>query len=121
MVLECPICLTGFDHRIYIPKVLPCGHTLCQTCVPLFHKSGQCPICKVPFGSPHDLPTNFIVIGEEARRMSEDIPREEEKVDQFNDNPVQETEQTLENLLVLKDALMQAFESMIEKVVERKI
>ena len=37
------------------------------------------------------------------------------------DNTVEETEQMLENLLGIKDALMQAFENMIERVVERTI
>ena len=58
----------------------------------LFHTTGECPICKVPFESPHNLPTNFIVIGEEFGRNGHEVPPEEEKINSIIDNPVDETE-----------------------------
>jgi len=52
--MECPICLNEWNSATCIPKMLPCGHSLCNKClsalfVPfvLPQKGGsvQCPTC----------------------------------------------------------------------------
>ena len=73
-LLECPVC-TELEGT---PKCLPCGHTVCETCVDTLVTKGKimansegtewkyeirCPQCRkdilVPGGQPENLPTNF--------------------------------------------------------------
>uniref|UniRef100_A0A7S1XGG1 RING-type domain-containing protein n=1 Tax=Compsopogon caeruleus TaxID=31354 RepID=A0A7S1XGG1_9RHOD len=58
--LDCPICL----NSLVIPKLVPCGHTLCAVCILSLYEiqnRPSCPVCRnhinVPF---EDLPTNFL-------------------------------------------------------------
>ena len=32
-MLECPVCTERYDRQQYYPKMLPCMHTLCATCI----------------------------------------------------------------------------------------
>jgi hypothetical protein len=31
--MECEKCLSPWDTEIHIPKILSCGHTICQNCI----------------------------------------------------------------------------------------
>ena len=51
--MECDICLIDWDSKYNIPKILPCGHTVCLTCIKgIFNTCKKrnnnflCPICK---------------------------------------------------------------------------
>ncbi|KAL3887894.1 hypothetical protein ACJMK2_000282 [Sinanodonta woodiana] len=78
-MLQCPLCLMNFKK----PKMLPCGHTYCSSCLQshiksTFTKGGTphatfpCPVCRVPTAPLHptenvdqwadSFPTNKMVI-----------------------------------------------------------
>ena len=51
--MECEKCLSPWDTEIHIPKILSCGHTICQNCIKETsqkiitngEKSFKCPLC----------------------------------------------------------------------------
>ncbi|CAG9332517.1 unnamed protein product [Blepharisma stoltei] len=45
--MECPVCLNNWNPETTIPKILKCGHSLCQACVlQLYHNEQiSCPSC----------------------------------------------------------------------------
>ena len=66
-MLDCPVCLEQYTE----PRVLPCLHSLCLTCLTTYTASTiragniQCPVCKascaVPSAGPEHFPPNFYV------------------------------------------------------------
>lgn len=69
MVFDCGVCTELFDDTRHNPRVIPCGHTICEVCVrKLFTGLGiRCPICRQYFGGVRDAldyPKNFCVIRE---------------------------------------------------------
>ncbi|KAK3863767.1 hypothetical protein Pcinc_030489 [Petrolisthes cinctipes] len=66
MDIGCEVCFIQFDEKIHKPRVLPCGHTLCDTCTHDILNRTQivCPFCRVnhQLTSPEDLPINFILL-----------------------------------------------------------
>lgn len=46
---ECPVCLQYYDDENAIPRVLSCGHTVCEACLvelpPRFPNTIRCPAC----------------------------------------------------------------------------
>lgn len=55
--MECDICLIEWDSKNNIPKILPCGHTICFTCLKGMldisirkEASYLCPNCKYDLG-----------------------------------------------------------------------
>jgi RING-finger-containing E3 ubiquitin ligase len=69
--LTCLICYDPYDTEFRIPRMIPCGHTICSHCVfNLIHTYRtyfQCPFDKKIFNSPNDdfsalLPTNFALL-----------------------------------------------------------
>lgn len=75
MEAECVVCLQQYDDGEHTPRVLSCGHSLCQSCtvelpaqwggVKNGHGGGlvRCPECnqftKLPLGGHLELPKNF--------------------------------------------------------------
>ncbi|KAG8068636.1 hypothetical protein GUJ93_ZPchr0005g15617 [Zizania palustris] len=72
---ECPVCLSPFDAASAVPRVLPCGHSLCGTCIAslppasasISATSLRCPLCSqcVPFSralGPSSLPKNLSLL-----------------------------------------------------------
>eukprot|EP00759_Apiculatamorpha_spiralis_P044693 PhF_6_TR41614/c0_g1_i1/m.63069/K11981/RNF41, NRDP1; E3 ubiquitin-protein ligase NRDP1 len=57
----CPVCFVPF----YLPKVLPCGHTICNGCIERLHKA-ECPMCRLPY---HKTSDNYTL-----RDMVEGVP-----------------------------------------------
>ncbi len=56
--MECDICLIEWDSKINIPKIIPCGHTICLSCLKGMLKTSKlretkylCPICKFDLSS----------------------------------------------------------------------
>lgn len=61
--LECTICLEQLDKDKRVPKVMPCGHTVCLQCMQRLSDKNCCPTCRQKFdGAPEDLPNNFMVL-----------------------------------------------------------
>ncbi|MED6186302.1 hypothetical protein PIB30_065405 [Stylosanthes scabra] len=65
---ECPVCLERYDDQFSIPRVLSCGHSVCEACLvelPLrFPNTIRCPACTqlVKYSSeqgPSSLPKNI--------------------------------------------------------------
>ncbi|KAI3807543.1 hypothetical protein L1987_23473 [Smallanthus sonchifolius] len=63
---ECPVCLQPFDCEFTIPRVLACGHSVCESCLidlpkPPFPRTVRCPACTqlVSFPHPSALPKNI--------------------------------------------------------------
>lgn len=52
--LTCCICTKEFDEDLYVPRVLPCLHTFCQTCLKKMLKGEilSCPMCKTEYLLP---------------------------------------------------------------------
>ncbi|TVU19442.1 hypothetical protein EJB05_35592, partial [Eragrostis curvula] len=71
---ECPVCLCPFDAASAVPRVLPCGHSLCGPCIAALPPASaaaaasiRCPLCSqcVPFSralGPSSLPKNLALI-----------------------------------------------------------
>jgi len=61
--MECPICSYDYtDGGEYDPRSLPCGHTLCITCLHQL-RANKCPICSQHFSRDiNKIPRNFTVI-----------------------------------------------------------
>lgn len=59
--LDCPVCLS----ELVLPRVAPCGHTLCSTCLSaLFahERRPACPVCRKRIRvAVEKLPVNFLV------------------------------------------------------------
>lgn len=54
--LVCSICTREFDEELYVPRVLPCLHTFCQTCLRKMLKGEIliCPVCKTEYILPSE-------------------------------------------------------------------
>lgn len=70
--LTCGTCLCGYDEAYHTPKLLPCSHTVCRTCLERILEtqagrtdSFRCPICRegitVPRGGAASFPPSFLV------------------------------------------------------------
>lgn len=89
---SCMICYEPFNTKGRIPKVLPCGHTFCFTCVKGLMKNRSflssstviCPTCRqnsrysTTLGADK-VPTNFCILSMLEQRNEEKVVREEEK------------------------------------------
>ncbi|CAK8567401.1 unnamed protein product [Lathyrus sativus] len=65
---ECPVCLQNYDGETAIPRVLSCGHTVCEACLvelqERFPNTIRCPACTQlvkysPKQGPSSLPKNI--------------------------------------------------------------
>lgn len=60
---RCPVCYSDMVSRNNEPKVLPCGHTLCISCLDrIIRDNPECPMCKKDLGMNIDkksYPKNF--------------------------------------------------------------
>src|SRR5690349_215403 len=63
-ILSCKICLFSYDDETHNPKVLLCGHTLCQSCFTciLTEKTYKCPFCKKEFNKNTEPVVNYEVL-----------------------------------------------------------
>lgn len=68
---ECPVCWDLFDDGVRMPRILRCGHTVCESCLeylPIESRLGQrclhCPECRSPclWRGVRELPKNFILL-----------------------------------------------------------
>ena len=62
--MDCPICKEKFNQGSRLPKILPCGHTICLNCIPLIYANNvlHCPEDNSEFAvAEEELKTNFIV------------------------------------------------------------
>jgi len=64
-LLACPICLDIFANA---PSVLPCGHSICCTCLSkltrrelVVDRTFKCPLCCKPFAKDRRYPKNYTV------------------------------------------------------------
>ncbi|KAK3888676.1 hypothetical protein Pcinc_007289 [Petrolisthes cinctipes] len=66
MDVGCEVCFIQFDEKNHKPRVLPCGHTLCDTCTHDILNRTQivCPFCRVnhQLTSSEDLPVSFTLL-----------------------------------------------------------
>ncbi|CAL4079490.1 unnamed protein product, partial [Meganyctiphanes norvegica] len=90
--LECGVCFTRYNIKENRPKSLPCGHTICLSCVQDNLRARQgtmnCPFCRTPCGTgfktSDDFPTTFALLdlldsGEQKSTSKSVTPREKEK------------------------------------------
>ena len=64
--VSCGVCLEPFDDKAHVPKILPCQHTFCQSCLTSISADTinlECPVCR----KKHEVPlrgftTNRVVI-----------------------------------------------------------
>ncbi|PPD97617.1 hypothetical protein GOBAR_DD05351 [Gossypium barbadense] len=60
---ECPVCLQPYDGECTIPRVLACGHTVCESCLLNLPKklpgAIRCPACTVLVKYPPEGPTTL--------------------------------------------------------------
>lgn len=57
---ECPICCDIYNSKSRIPKIIPCGHSLCSECLSKL-TTNICPECRRPFPS-NTKPLDFITV-----------------------------------------------------------
>ncbi|EFJ13262.1 hypothetical protein SELMODRAFT_9033, partial [Selaginella moellendorffii] len=67
--LECPVCLEFFNDGSHTPRLLCCGHTVCQLCVERLVVSSslprfRCPECRAlsKWRGIHHFPKNYILL-----------------------------------------------------------
>ncbi|KAK3928156.1 E3 ubiquitin-protein ligase TRIM32 [Frankliniella fusca] len=71
--MDCSVCQEDYNEEERVPKVLPCGHTVCLQCV---RRLQQCPTCRRVFtGSPAEQPNNFCLLRLMRRQGDARIPR----------------------------------------------
>ena len=66
--ISCDICFRDFasnDRMLFpwIPRVMPCGHSVCHTCAERVVPDQRCPSCRAPFSvaRAEDMPKNWAV------------------------------------------------------------
>ncbi|XP_050709786.1 tripartite motif-containing protein 2-like isoform X2 [Eriocheir sinensis] len=63
--MECPVCMTGYDETVRRPRSMPCGHTICSTCIDGIVDEGHatCPTCRISNAVPKggQFPVNYVV------------------------------------------------------------
>ena len=67
-LLHCTACLNYYDTEECVPRLLPCNHTLCHSCLRLLLRGGEisCPECKARYKAENDVfsfpVNNYIII-----------------------------------------------------------
>ena len=65
--LSCGICLERFDCSNHLPKILPCQHTFCTSCIDslmdksLYVGAFNCPVCRGEVTGSNEVHTNLAV------------------------------------------------------------
>ena len=54
----CSVCFRHFSTAL-LPKVLPCGHSFCISCIPMVQ---TCPLCRQRLAARVQWPTNFALV-----------------------------------------------------------
>ncbi|XP_026293062.1 uncharacterized protein LOC113217390 [Frankliniella occidentalis] len=61
-LMDCDNCLEDYDQAERVPKIVPCGHTVCLRCLRQSVRR-QCPTCfRYFFNEPDTLPNNFTLL-----------------------------------------------------------
>ncbi|XP_072038378.1 uncharacterized protein [Amphiura filiformis] len=50
--VSCPVCKEIFNSQLYVPKILPCNHTVCKICLQRLYTESRssmikCPLCSI--------------------------------------------------------------------------
>mmetsp|Transcript_4379 Transcript_4379/g.4089 ORF Transcript_4379/g.4089 Transcript_4379/m.4089 type:complete len:176 (-) Transcript_4379:70-597(-) len=65
--MDCPICYISYDAKDHTPKLLPCAHTFCQTCLNSLKERSEkisCALCKKEWVMKSKrFRTNFALLG----------------------------------------------------------
>ena len=63
-LIICKICLFPYDNDERIPRVINCGHTLCDYCLINIKKQQkvECPFCKKYYDKIKEFPVNFEIL-----------------------------------------------------------
>ena len=65
---DCPICYEQFDAEIYVPRLLPCSHSVCKRCITELLRDKDfliCPQCRKKHGAEtglHAFPENKYIL-----------------------------------------------------------
>ena len=61
---NCPVCQETFTLKYHYPKLLPCNHTVCKSCIKEMGQDFDCPVCRFHIESTDILviSTNFMAI-----------------------------------------------------------
>lgn len=73
-IMECPVCLSGYNSDTARPLFLSCGHTFCSSCISqLVQGYGTlvCPACQTTIQDAATLPTNFSLLDSCSRTSAE--------------------------------------------------
>ena len=71
--LQCRICWEQYNSDKSIPRMLPCGHTFCHSCLKkLINRDRSCPTCRKQIQSSNitSLPINY-----DLKNLSEDVTK----------------------------------------------
>ena len=70
-ILSCPVCFENFDSNTHKPKMFPCQHTICQSCVLALIRASRettigCPSCRakipIPPKKANGFPNNLTLV-----------------------------------------------------------
>jgi predicted nucleic acid-binding Zn-ribbon protein len=73
-VFCCPVCLEQYNREEFVPKIMPCGHRVCQICITKIQ--GKCPRDRLTFTLHSPLPVDRDLLSLiEARNSSVSLVR----------------------------------------------
>ena len=93
--MECPICTFAFAREKNIPKILRCGHTICEACLIKMKYSSillKCAICNQLFKRKTSYCTNYTIYDILEDKLDSDL------ISKFKINDPKEINITVRNL-----------------------
>ncbi|CAI2350139.1 unnamed protein product [Caenorhabditis sp. 36 PRJEB53466] len=106
-LITCEVCFEPFHHLVRAPKLLPCGHNFCETCIfsLCLHQeyylldSIKCPTCRREFATntARKAPTNY-----DLCKMLENIWRQKEQNVTVIEVPLVELPPVIQEISVTK-------------------
>eukprot|EP00249_Psilotum_nudum_P018951 c27034_g1_i3 orf=381-788(-) len=93
---ECPVCWDHFNEGAHMPRILRCGHTICNSCLkylPVDYRLGlqflRCPECRNPclWKGEQELPKNYVLLRalSNSSLASEEVSKDESPSKTWNE------------------------------------
>ena len=83
LLLQCQICFEEFEDGGHVPRLLPCTHTLCHTCIGQLIQGNkiECPECREKHEAKNEeksFPQNKYILTQIKRKSTQEQPKTHE-------------------------------------------